>query len=193
MKALAVSCLTALLAGCGYSFGGPAPYIAPTAHTISVPLFKNRTREHGLEVHVRRALEEEIRRRGALRIVGDDTGDLELSGEIRHFSNRPVATSGVTDEAVQYETVIQLSIRLTERASGQRLYENKLFQAASEYGAVRSVVVNSSPRFQRGTMNGRDLVNLTNVQLAESRRHASTDDLLDVLAHDIYQQVVEGF
>ena len=42
-------------------------------------------------------------------------------------------------------------------------------------------------------MNGRDLADLTNVQLGETRRRAALQDLLDQLARDVYQHAMEGF
>jgi hypothetical protein len=190
-----LSVLLGLLAatGCGYHLAGTGTTVPATARTIKIDLFVNHTREHGLEVQVRRAIEDEFLRQGQLRVVGSGDGDLVLSGDIRRFTSIPVATSAITDEAVQYATTILLSVRLTEHGSGRVLFENKLLQETSQYGAVSSVVISSSPRFQRGTINSRDLADLTNVQVSETRRRQAASDLIDTLAHDVYQQSMEGF
>jgi hypothetical protein len=39
----------------------------------------------------------------------------------------------------------------------------------------------------------RDLVNLTNVQIGEARRHEASRDLIDQAARDVYLQSMEGF
>jgi len=181
-----------LVSGCGYHFAGAGTTVPSGARTLSIALFGNRTREHGLEVNLRRKLAEEFRRRGPLELVSDRDGDVLLAGTIRHFSTIPVASTA-NSEAVQFQGVIQISFRLTERTTGRLLYENKLLQESLDFGAVNTVVVTSSPRFQRGTIDSRDLAQMTNVQLGETRRRETLDDLLELLARDIYLQSMEGF
>jgi len=104
----------------------------------------------------------------------------------------PVAFSA-TDEAVQYQGIMQVSLRLTERESGHVLFENKLLQESQDFGAVSGVVITSSPHFQRGTIDARDLPDLTNVQIGEARRREAQRNLIELLARDIYLQAMEGF
>jgi len=183
--------LIVLASACGYRLGGAPGDLPDEARTVSIKLFRNHSREHGLDVRLQRAIEEECRRRGVLRIV-DDGADLVLSGDIRRFASVPVAFSA-TDEAVQYQGVLQVSFRLTERTSGRVVSDTPLLQATQDFGAVSGVVVTSSPTFQRGTIDSRDLVNLTNVQIGGARRRDALRGLLDSLAHDVYQRAVEGF
>ena len=191
MKRLGLLLLAPLFA-CGYQLGGTATTIPAGARTIGIQLFRSHVRETGLEVHLRRAVEDEFRRRGVLRVVAAEDADLVLSGEIRRFSDVPVAFSA-TDEAIQYQTVIQVRMRLAERSTGRVVYETKALQESQDFGAETRVVITSSPRFQRGTIDGRDLANLTNVQIGEARRQAAAAELLDTLARDIYEQAMEGF
>lgn len=179
------------VAGCGYGLSTKSADIPEAARSVSIRLFRNHTREHGLDVRLRRAIEEEFRRRGTLRI-DDDAGDLVLSGDIRRFASVPVAFSA-TDEAVQYQGVLQVSFRLTERETGRVVSETPLLQATQDFGSVTGVVITSSPSFQRGTIDSRDLVNLTNVQIGNARRRDALRDLLDSLARDVYLRSVEGF
>ena len=191
MRTVAALALAALV-GCGYHLAGAGPEVPALAQTISIKLFANHTRERGLEVRLRQAIEDEFRRRSPLRVVQDPEGDVVLSGEIRSFRSVPVAFNA-TDEAVQYQGVIVAATRLVERESGRTLFENKTLQETLDFGAVSGVVVASSPRFQRGTINSRDLANLTNVQFGEARRREALRELLDLLARDVYQQAMEGF
>jgi len=183
--------LLALAAGCGYSLGGDTAALPDGVRTVSINRFHNHTREHGLEVRLQRAVEDEFRRRGTLKVVDTDP-DLVLSGDIRRFASVPVAFSA-TDEAVQYQGILQVSFRLTERATGHVVNDTPLLQATQDFGAVSGVVVTSSPNFQRGTIDSRDLLNLTNVQIGGARRRDALRGLLDLLAHDVYQRAVEGF
>jgi len=179
--------------GCGYRLAGVGEHVPSTAQTIRIGTFRNHTRENGLEVHLRRALEDEFRRHGALRVVSDEgDADLELSGDIRRFTTQPVAFSA-TDEAVQYQGIMHVGMRLVERATGRVLHETKLLQETQDFGAVSGVVIASSPHFQRGTIDARDLSTLTNVQLGEARRREALRDLVDLTARDIYLQTMEGF
>jgi hypothetical protein len=178
--------------GCGYRLGGVGEHVPSTAQTIRIRTFRNHTREVGLDVHLRRALEDEFRRHGAVRVVSDGDADLELSGDIRRFTTQPVAFSA-TDEAVQYQGIMHVGMRLVERATGRVLHETKLLQETQDFGAVSGVVIASSPHFQRGTIDARDLSTLTNVQLGEARRREALRDLVDLTARDIYLQTMEGF
>ncbi len=191
MMRLAWLGLAALL-GCGYHLSSTSTTVPAGARTIGIALFGNHTRDYGLEVGLRRALEDEFRRQGALRVVPEDEGDLVLRGDIRRLTSQVTATSG-TDEAVQYQEVIRIGVRLIERESGRVLFENKLLQEAQDFGAVTGVVITSSPHFQRGTIDGRDLANMTNVQLGATRRRQAVHDLLESLAREVYQQAMEGF
>ena len=180
------------LAACGYHLSGTGTTVPESARTIRIALFTNHTRETGLEVRLHRAVEDEFRRQGTLRIVTEDDADLVLSGDIRRFTSVPVAFSA-TDEAVQYQGIMQVSLRLTERETGHVLFENKLLQESQDFGAVSGVVITSSPHFQRGTIDARDLPDLTNVQIGEARRREAQRNLIDLLARDIYLQAMEGF
>lgn len=182
----------ALLAACGYRLAGGGAGLPPDARTVSVALFRNNTREAGLEVALRRAIEEEFRRRGPLEVVTGAGGDLVVSGTIRRFQTTPVAFTG-TSEAVQFQGIVQISFKLAERATGKVVYENRLLQESLDFGAVSDVVVESSPRFQRSTIDLRDLVQMTNVQIGEARRRETLADLIELLARDIYLQSMEGF
>jgi len=180
-----------LASGCGYSLGGSTEVLPEGARTVIIKRFHNHTREHGLDVRLQRAVEDEFRRRGTLEVVDKDA-DLELTGDIRRFASIPVAFSA-TDEAVQYQGILQVSFRLTERATSRVVSDTPLLQATQDFGAVSGVVVTSSPNFQRGTIDSRDLVNFTNVQIGGARRRDALRGLLDILAHDVYQRAVEGF
>jgi len=177
---------------CGYHLAGSGVDVPATAHSVRIETFRNRTQENGLEVSLRRALEDEFRRRGVLRVVSDGDADLVLTGQISRFFSVPVATSS-TDEAVQYQGVITISMRLIESATHRVVHETKLLQETQDFGAVSGVVIASSPHFQRGTINANDLPILTNVQIGEARRRDALKDLIDILARDIYLQAMEGF
>ncbi len=181
-----------LMAGCGYHLAGTGTTIPEGARTVRIEAFVNHTRETGLEIRLHRAVEDEFRRHGTPRVVTDGEADLVLSGDIRSFSSIPVAFSA-TDEAVQYQGIMRVGMRLTDSKTGHVLFENKLLQESQDFGAVSGVVITSSPHFQRGTIDARDLPDLTNVQIGQARRGQAARDLIELLARDIYIQATEGF
>ena len=186
-----VLAVTAVALGCGYRFAGTGPNVPATARTINIPLFDNHTREKGIDVEFQRALEEEFRRRGLLTVVRDSNGDLTLSGSILRFVTTPVAYSA-TGEAIEYQGYLEVSLTLTDR-SGRVLYTNDDLSETLDFGSVTGIVVTASPHFQEGTIDARDLVNMTNVQISEVRRQTSLQELVSQMASDVYLQAVEAF
>jgi hypothetical protein len=128
--------ILATTVGCGYQLATSGTEVPASARTIRVDLFKNGTRERGVEVALQRAIEEEFRRHGTLRVVRDGEADLVLGGSIRHLRNQPVAFTGA-DEAVTFQSRMTISVRLVDRASGQVLMQAPALQESTDFGAVR--------------------------------------------------------
>jgi hypothetical protein len=179
--------------GCGYGFPSRAAHIPAAAHTISVQPFQNRTDRIGIEVILRSALEDVIRERGVLRVASEGHGDLTLTGEIRAFRfTRPVASSRV-DRGIIYATSIIVNARLGRR-DGSTAWRADGLVELSDVAVAPGVVITTSPRFQQGTLNARDVSELSDIQLAEYRLTGEVlRDLVDSMARSIYSQMMEGF
>jgi hypothetical protein len=184
--------ILATTVGCGYQLATSGTEVPASARTIRVDLFKNGTRERGVEVALQRAIEEEFRRHGTLRVVRDGEADLVLGGSIRHLRNQPVAFTGA-DEAVTFQSRMTISVRLVDRASGQVLMQAPALQESTDFGAVRGVVISSSPRFQQETRDAKDLAHLTNVTLTEGQRDNARVRLVESLAREVYILTMEDF
>ena len=181
-----------IAAGCGYGFAGTGTNVPATARSVSIELFKNNSREKGLEVELQRAIEREFMRRGTLAVAAGGGGDLVLSGSIRRFWSVPVAFSGTLD-AVEFQSNLLVSVKLTERESGRVLYQNAGLLETSDFAAQSGTIVTASPRFQDETLNARDVIDLSNVQIGESRRRTALQDLLGQVGRDVYMYAVEAF
>lgn len=193
MRAGAVVLAVVALAGCGYGFAGRGPTIPVAAKSVYVGMFSNKTRQYGLEVRLRRAIQDEFRRRGTFEVSNARAdADLILTGAIRSVHTIPVA-SGPTDEPIAYRSVMSIGFRLVEAGSGQVIHETPLLVEEQDFAAVSSVVVPASPHFQQSTIDLEDLATITNVQVGESRRNHALADLLDQVARDVYVRSVEGF
>jgi hypothetical protein len=181
------------VAACGYGFGGTTLPIPKQARTISIDLFTNRTNERGIEVSLQQAIEAEFRRRGSLSVVSGPEGDLVLTGVIRRLSSAPIGFSA-SSEALQFRSTITAGVRLRERSSKRLLVSVRSLTETVDFGATGGVVVTTSPNYQRtSTMNARDLVTMTNVQVGEATHRESQKELLDRLARDVYFRTMEGF
>lgn len=176
---------------CGYGFGGAGSAVPQDARTIAIALFENHTRERGLEVALRRSIEEEFRRRGGLRVV-DTEADLQLEGRIRRLLNVPVAFAGA-NEAVEFQARLIVGLRLVDTRTGAVLVRASQVQETTDFGSDRSVIISSSPAFQEQTADARDLAHLTNVALSEGNRARARGRLLDQMAEQVYLLTVEGF
>jgi hypothetical protein len=189
----AVALVGAVAAGCGYGFNPGGRTFAPELHTIGVEALANDTREAGLEKKVALAIEREFAMRGPFRIASTPSqGDLLLSGTLRQAVDRPVAFNS-KDEVLTYQTLLTLDLELRRRDTGQLIWQAKGLRETGDFESVASVIVTTSSEFRSSTLNAEDLGAFTDIQLAESRRRETQARLLQSLAHDVYDQVMEDF
>jgi hypothetical protein len=161
--------------------------------TISIQPFHNRTEQIGVELALATALADVVRERGVLQVVAGERGDLLLTGKVHSFASRAVAYSKV-DEAVQYAVTMVLDASLRRRGGDKPLWVGRQLVESLDAGVTPGVVIPSSPRFQQGTLNARDLSGLTKIQLAEDQRSEEVlRQLVDEMARSIYSQMMEGF
>jgi hypothetical protein len=189
---VAVAALVAL-AGCGYRFGAGARTFPPELRTIGIEALENDTREAGLEKRIALAIEREFAMRGPFRIASKPSeGDLVLSGTLRQAVDKPVAFNS-KDEVLTYQTLLLLDLELRRRDTGALVWQAKGIHQTGDYETVASVIVTTSSEFRSSTLNAEDLGAFTDIQLAESRRRQTLDRMLQALAHDAYDQIMEDF
>ena len=178
--------------GCGYGFAGTGSRLPAEVRTVSLGPIRNATREIGLEKRFLEAIEDEVALRGRLEVVAGDGGDAVFTGALVHYETRPVAFNS-RDEALQYQAVLTVDLELRRRADAKLLWQTRNYRAVEDYSAVPGVVVTSSSRFQKQTLNPGDLRLFTDVQLSEGQRREATDRLLENLARETYNQMMEDF
>jgi hypothetical protein len=182
-----------LASGCGYHLAGNQLALPSDVRSVSVGTLDNRSREFGLDKRLAFAIEQECLRRGALRLVSDGgASDAVLTGTIRRFDSYPVSFSQ-GDAALQYEATLVVDLALRRRSDDAVLWTVRGLRAVEEYSASSQVVVTSSSQFQRGALNPSDLANLTDIQLAETEKSLAIERLVQDVARDAYEQMVEGF
>lgn len=183
------------LSGCGYHFAGEQRGLPDDIHSLSVGTVVNHSQEYGLEKTLAFTFEREIHERGHFQMVEDPGGgDAVLTGSIRDVRVRPVAFDA-NDQAVQYEMTVILELTLTRHSDGQVLWHVRDLRELDEYSVSSSVVVTSSSKFQRETLNASDVQNprFSHIQLGETERRRALTRLLKQAARDAYNQMVEAF
>lgn len=179
--------------GCGYQFSGRGEGLPKDVQTIFVEPFVNRTRDVGIEREITSALRSEFHRRGQLRVVDRlDQADATLSGVVRSLDNRVVAVSR-RDEALQFEAVMIVDIHLRRRAPDELLWRSEGTRLTELYSGSRAAVVTSSSEFFSGTLNRGDVRRFTDVQLTESLGREARGRLVDRLARELHQRLMEMF
>jgi hypothetical protein len=181
-----------LLVGCGYRFAGTGNRLPPEIHTISFSPIQNTTREVGIEKQLLEAIEDEVTAHGRLEIANAGGGDAVLTGMVRDYASRPIAFSA-RDEALQYQAIISVDLQLRRRDNGKLLWKSVDQRATQDYSAVPGVVVTSSSQFQQSALNAKDIPQFTDIQLSESQRRQANEALVESLARDIYNQMMEDF
>lgn len=179
--------------GCGYQFSGRGEAFPKDVQTIFVEPFLNRTRDVGIEREITSALRSEFYRRGQLRVVDQvNQADAILSGVVRSLENRVVAVNRV-DEALQFEAVMIVDIHLRSRSPDELLWRSEGTRLTELYSGSRAAVVTTSSEFLRGTLNSGDLRRFTDVQLTEVLGREARGRLVDRLAQELYQRLMEMF
>lgn len=185
--------LALVAGGCGYGFPGDASVLPGGSTKVHVSTFTNQTREAGLENSVRDALESEILRRGNFELVSESEAEVVLDGVIQSLRYRPIAFSN-SDEALQYETVMNLSASLRDKRRNTIVWRVSNLRETDSFGAVPGTVVVQSSQFQeQSTLNAQNLLQLSDVQLSESQKEEAIDRVLENMSRDVYNAMVEDF
>ena len=179
--------------GCGYQFVDESSLIPKDARTIYVEPFVNRSRDVGMEKELTTALRGEFYRRGQLTVVeGSEQADLILTGVIRSIE-RNVASVNRKDEVLQYESVLVLDVTLRRREPNEILWRGQGLRLTEVFGGSRAAVVTTSSEFRTGTLNASDVRRMTDIQLTEGEQKGSRDQLMERVAKELHQRVMEMF
>lgn len=139
--------LTGMAAGCGvYSFTGAS--IPPEAETISIGFIKNKADlvEPTLSQRFTDALRERFSAQTNLLVITDG-GDLQMEGEIRRYSVRPVAIQG-NETAALNRLTIEVFISYSNSFDESKDFETSFsrfedFPSDQDISAVKDVLIES--------------------------------------------------
>jgi outer membrane lipopolysaccharide assembly protein LptE/RlpB len=125
-------CALALATGCGYHVSGHGASLPKTVHTIAVPSFENLTARTRLADTLPRDVAREFISRTRYRIVADpNDADAILTGAIVGYSSYPTILVG--NRAAGVQVIVTVNARLTNRATGQVIYDRPQIEARERY------------------------------------------------------------
>ncbi len=133
--------------------------------SIAVPTFKNSSPEPDIEIQSTNAVIKQLKVDGTLKVVSKEQADVLLRCEIIDYKRTPLHyTEGTTPS--EYRITIVVSATLTDLKKNEELWANKIIRGNVDFRITTS--------------------------LPASEREALPDAIED-LAHDIVEQVVEGW
>jgi len=181
------------LTGCGYQFVGESSLLPKDAKTVFVEPFINRSRDVGMESELTSALRGEFYRRGPLKLVDQaDLADVIVSGVVRSLVSS-IASVNRKDEALQYESVLDLDVTLRRREPNEILWRGQDLKLSELHAGSRAAVVTTSSDFRSGTLNASDVRRLTDIQLTEIERRSVRTDLMERFAKELHHRILEMF
>lgn len=169
------------IVGCGYTTGSS---LDPKYGTIYVSPFQNQSREFDLQAPLTNAVIRKFLNDGRLRVVSRDRADLVVEGIILDYQLRGLAFDR-DDEVTQFLTAVVAGVRVSERVSGDVLWEDSAMTGETTYSTGTSGA--SSDRL-RGNV-GVFLRAVRSFQTAEENQAAA--EALEQLASDIFYRTIE--
>jgi len=126
----ALALVAALLAsGCGYTVGGTLP---SHIQTVSVPIFRNTTREPGVESLITRAVVEAFSTNGRLKVVGSSQADSILDGEITGYNVSSIAFDKDANVRL-YRLIVTVNLRMRDVKRNAVLFQQSGVQEQSDF------------------------------------------------------------
>jgi TolB-like protein len=133
-KGLLIVALTALFTtGCAYRLGSANRSIPGGYKQISIPVFKNKSQEVGIEVAYTNALTQEFQRSRIARIVDNSLSEVAVIGQIDSVQYIPGAKRVAGDSAApylpdgtviasEYRILVGVTVKLVRQADGTELW-----------------------------------------------------------------------
>jgi outer membrane lipopolysaccharide assembly protein LptE/RlpB len=185
--------LCVALSGCGYQLGGGGNLLPRDAQTIFVEPFINRSREVGIGPELTTAVRSELYRRGRLRLVDQsEQADVILSAVVRSLDSQ-TASVNRHNEALQYEAHLVLDVHLRRREANEILWRGPGIRLSQVYAGSRAAMVTTSSEFRTGTLNTSDVGSLTDIQLTETQKSQTREQLMARFAQELHQRMMEMF
>ncbi|MGZ3783629.1 MAG: LptE family protein [Bdellovibrio sp.] len=175
-------------AGCAYRFGGPVRSVPGGYKQISIPTFKNKSQEVGIEVGFTNALIQGFYRSRVARIVDNALSEATVIGQIDSVQYLPGAKRVAGDSsspylpngtviASEYRILIRATIKVIRQADGKELWTGS-FSGETTYAAPQVTLA--------GVNSVNPLYNL-------SARRQNIDTLANTMMIEAHDRITENF
>jgi outer membrane lipopolysaccharide assembly protein LptE/RlpB len=132
--------LCVLISACGYHVAGRGNALPQEWNVMAIPALKNRTSTYRLEQRLTAAVVREMISRTKYHVVPQPKdADAVLEGEVTSLQTTPLLFDQTTGRATLMLLTITLNLKLTDRASGQVVYQNPRFLFRNEYEITTNV------------------------------------------------------
>ncbi|MBI3306318.1 MAG: LptE family protein [Candidatus Omnitrophica bacterium] len=137
--------------GCGYTSHTTLPQNMQTIYVDTVknkiPIGQIYAYQPGLEIDITNALIKRLHRDGNLRVTTREQADVILESNLLGFEQEGLRFTGL-ESVAEYRLFIVLSLKLTDRKTGQLLWEESNFTGDTEYfvSQVRSIAREEASR-----------------------------------------------
>jgi len=185
-----MTCVSALAAGCGYSFQGSGSILPPDVKTVAIPLAENNTTEAGLGLRFTESLRSRFDRYGAVKVVeNEDEADAILIAKVIDVQTEVSDTTSNTDIELESEVVLTVAAELRKK-NGQLLYRNAKMSISDSAASVGDVVVTSSSQFAQSGIGSGTLDTLGSREVARGQGTQVVEDLIEEASRRIYLDAV---
>jgi hypothetical protein len=122
------------MAGCGYQQSGTNHSLyRQDIHTVAVPVFVNRTYQHGLEIGLSRAVIEDIETHTPYKVVPKERADTILEGEIVSAKTATLGIDPQTALPQEQEYDVQVDFTWKNLRTGQVMVQRTNFDQKAAY------------------------------------------------------------
>lgn len=133
MSTLLLGCLLTALS-CGYKVGGRADLLPKQIRTIAIPAWGNTTVRYKFAERLPAAMTREFLSRTRYQVVANpNEADAILNGTVISYTAYPTVFDQATGRAAAVQLIVNLQVRLTERATGKVLFDRPNFEARQRY------------------------------------------------------------
>lgn len=133
-----------MTSGCAYRWGTTTRSLPGGYKQVSIPLFKNKTQEVGIEVSFTNALIQEFQKSSLVQIIDDEKSEVQIVGEIYSLKydsgggGEQPSTSNYLPQgtvlAKSYNTTLDVHIRMIRKSDKTQLWSGN-FRGERSYNA----------------------------------------------------------
>lgn len=173
------------MTSCAYTWGPSLRTLPGNHRTLSIPVFKNKTMEPGIEVSMTNSLRHEFNRSNQFRVQDEKETEVTVLGEITSIKNEPAGPRTSADSnlptgavlATSYTTILTMHVKLVRKSDGFIYWESD-FQGERAYSAPQV------------TLSG---VNSVNPIYNLSARRQNIESMTNDMMSEVYDRLTENF